>query len=112
MMLFAAALAQATAPLGADPLLPAWSGQIQCYAPDTARRECNSIGAYRKGPNGVVLNEATVLILASPPVVMTTVAPVRVKDGAICGTMSREDVATSTFTVSGSAASAEQTAAL
>jgi len=98
--------------LSGDPLSPAWSGQVQCYVPDTTRRECSSIGAYRRGPDGVVFNEATVLISSAPHVVMTTVAPVRIKGGAICGSMSQDDVVNSTFAVSGAPATAEQAAAL
>jgi hypothetical protein len=61
MILLSIALLQAAA-AGGDPLAPAWSDQVQCYGPDAARRECLSIGAYRRGPDGGVLNEAVVLI--------------------------------------------------
>lgn len=113
MPLFVLALLQAAAvPTVVDPLLPAWAGQVQCYAPDPVRRECSSIGVYRKGPAGAVLNEAAVLISESPPVVMTTVAPVQIRGGAICGIMKPGDVAASTFRVAGAAATPEQTARL
>jgi hypothetical protein len=91
-----------------DPLSPAWSGQVQCYVPDVTRRECSSIGAYQHGPDGVVLNEATILVSSSLAVVMTTVAPVTIKDGGICGSMSRGDIENSSFSVSGAPATSEQ----
>lgn len=112
MILLSIMLLQTAAAAGGDPLAPAWSDQVQCYAPDAARRECASIGAYRRGADGVVLNEAVVLISPSPRIVMTSVAPVQVKDGAICGTLRPGDVAASTFTVAGAPATPEQAAAL
>lgn len=112
MILLAIALLQTAAATGGDPLAPAWSDQVQCYGPDTTRRECASIGAYRRGPGDVVLNEAVVLISPSPHIVMTSVAPVQVKDGAICGVLRPGDVAASTFAVAGAPATPEQAAAL
>lgn len=92
-----------------DVLAPAWSGQVQCYSPDEARRRCSSIGAYRRTPDGKILNDATVGIGKSPNVVMTTVAEAVVKEAGICGLIRQSDVEGSTFTVDGAPATAPQT---
>ena len=105
---FAAALA---AP-AADPLAPAWAGQVQCYSPDVSRRQCSSIGAYQHEADGKVLNQAVVAIAKAPHIVMTTVAEVRIKDGATCGVMNAADVSNSTFSVDGAPATADQAALL
>ncbi|MBA4012504.1 MAG: hypothetical protein C0481_11610 [Phenylobacterium sp.] len=112
MILLSIALLQAAAAGGGDPLAPARSDQVQCYGPDATRRECVSIGAYHRSPDGGVLNEAIVLITPDPRIIMTTVAPVQVKDGAICGAMQPAHLAASTFTVADAPATPEQTAAL
>lgn len=96
----------ATAP--ADPLAPAWSGQIQCYGPDPAAKTCQSIGGYRRAPDGRIFNTASVAINKSPAVVISTEAEVTVKNGAICGVMRPEDIARATFTIEGAPASAAQ----
>jgi len=95
-----------------DPLAPAWAGQVQCYVPDVRRRECKSIGAYERVGSRAVLNQATVLVSSTPPVVVTTVAPVWIKEGRVCGLMGQDDIWRSAFSVSGAAATAEQEAAL
>jgi hypothetical protein len=111
-MLSMFAFAVALAAPSADPLAPAWTGQVQCYSPDMRSRHCSSIGAYRHGPDGKVLNEAVVAISKAPHIVMTTVAEVRIKDGSTCGLMVAADVANSTFSIEGAPATAEQAALL
>ena len=100
------------AALATDPLAPAWSGQVQCYSPDSDRRQCSSIGAYRHAPDGKILNEAIVGISKSPNIIMTTVAEVQVKQGLICGVVSSKDVEGSVFSVEGNPASNEQAVVL
>lgn len=101
-----ASLLQAGAP-AADPLEPAWRGQVQCYGPNVARRTCASIGSYAKDAKGVIQNKAVVLLSASPVVVMTSVSPVRVKGAAVCGEIELSDLKAATFVVDGAAAGPE-----
>ena len=96
----------------ADPLAPARLGKVQCYAPDVSRRTCRSIGAYAIDRRGVIQNTAIVLVAASPAIVLTTVAPVRVKAGAICGVIQAGDMERGTFTIDGEPASAADAATL
>jgi hypothetical protein len=91
--------AAAAAPL--DPIAPAWSGKVQCYQPDAARRTCRSIGAYAKDPTGTIQNTATVLLRPEPLIVMRTTAPVAVKRNAICGTVTERDLAAAEFMIAG-----------
>jgi hypothetical protein len=108
-------LIAAAAVLGAspgDPLGPAKQGMVQCYAPDTARKTCRSIGAYETQADGKILNTATVLVAPSPVIVMKTVAPVTVKAGAVCGVIHQADLDGATFTYEGAPVAEEQAAAL
>jgi len=103
MILLALWLAAAAA-TPSDPLAPAWSGKVQCYQPDTARKTCVSIGAYAKGPGGTIQNTATVLLRPQPLILMRSTAPVVAKGGAICGTITARDLQSATFTIDGKAA--------
>ena len=89
-----------TAP-AADPLLPARSGQVQCYAPDTARKTCRALAQYKFSNDNKVENIAQVLVSKNGPVVMMTASPVTVRAGAICGTIRAEDVRSAGFIVAG-----------
>jgi hypothetical protein len=89
-----------TAP-GADPLLPARSGQVQCYAPDVARKTCRALAQYKFSNDNKVENIAQVLVSRNGPVVMMTASPVTVRAGAICGTIRPEDVRSAGFLVGG-----------
>ena len=51
------------------------------------------MGGYSFGADGKILNKAEVVLQDSPLVTMTTVSPVTVKDGAICGPLSGVDKA-------------------
>jgi len=77
---------------GQNPLAPAQSGMVQCYEPDAASRTCQSMAAYRRGRDGAWTNVAT--ILADPNLALTIELemPVAVRDGAVCGTIRREQV--------------------
>lgn len=109
MLLFAFWLA-AAAPL--DPIAPAWSGKVQCYQPDAARKTCNSIGSYAKDSTGAIQNTATILLRPEPLIVMRTTAPVVVKQNAICGTITERDLQAAEFTISGQPADEPNTDAL
>lgn len=88
-------------PESADPLEPARRGLLQCYGPNPERKTCVSLGAYEMDAKGVIRNTATVLMASSPEIVMTTVAPVEVKAGAICGYIRLRDLGTARFTIDG-----------
>ena len=104
-MLWIALFLQASSP-AADPLAPAFRGQVQCYSPDVARKACRSIGEYAKGPDGRIVNTATVLLSPNPIIVMRSAAPVEVKDGQVCGVIRNEDLTSASFTINGQAADA------
>lgn len=91
-LLLAAAL-QAAAPAAADPLAPARIGDLQCYGADPVRRTCRAMGGYSFTADGQILNKAEVVLQDAPLVTMTTVSPVTVRDGAICGPLSGVDKA-------------------
>ncbi len=78
--------------LGQDPLAPAQSGMVQCYDPDSVSRTCRSIAAYRRSRDGAWTNIATILADPNLPVTLEMEIPVAVRDGAVCGTLRREDV--------------------
>ncbi len=85
-----------------DPLLPARSGKLQCYVPDTARRTCHALAGYRLGADGSYANRAEIPLSADGRVTMTTTTPVLVQAGAVCGTVREEDLARADFRVAGS----------
>lgn len=91
-LLLAAAL-QAAAPAAADPLAPARIGDLQCYGADPVRKTCRAMGGYSFAADGQILNKAEVVLQDAPLVTMTTVSPVTVKDGAVCGPLSGVDKA-------------------
>lgn len=88
MLLALLMLVQAAAAPSMDPLAPAWNGRVQCHNPDLARKTCQSIGSYARAADGTIRNTAVVLLNAQPLIVMTSVEPVTIKDGAICGKIS------------------------
>jgi hypothetical protein len=94
------AAAQA-APSVTDPLLPARSGQQQCYAPDTARKTCRAMAQYKFSNDNKVESISQVLVSKNGPVVMMSAAPVTVRAGAVCGTLRAEDVRSAGFLVAG-----------
>jgi hypothetical protein len=97
--LIAAAAVLGAAP--ADPVAPAKQGLVQCYAPDPGKKTCRSMGGYAIQSDGTILNTASVLVSPNPLIVMRTSAPVRIKDGAICGVISQADLDQASFTYEG-----------
>ena len=106
-----AATAAAVAPLP-DPIGPASGGQLQCYAPDRARKTCASLSGYAFGADGAIVNSAVVLISRSPRITMATAAPVTIKDGRVCGAMQLRDLDAATFVYDDVAADEAKTAEL
>jgi hypothetical protein len=75
-----------------DPLAPARSGMVQCYEPDAASHSCQSMAAYRRGRDGAWTNVATVMADPNMALTLEIETPVTVRDGAVCGTLRREQV--------------------
>lgn len=94
-------------------LAPARAGQLQCSEPDILARTCSALASYTQRADGAYDNGYRVLVVDDPVVVMTGSSPVRVRsDGAVCGPLTRADLDSATFTVSGFPASTEDAAAL
>jgi len=83
----------------ADPLAPARDGQLQCHSPDTARKTCRALAGYTFAADGTIANQAEVMLSPAPVIIMRDVAPVVVRDGAVCGPMTGFEDAV--FTVDG-----------
>lgn len=101
-------LQAATPPV--DPIEQAWKGRVQCHNPDRPRKTCQSIGSYARAADGTIQNTAVVLLDAQPAIVMTSAAPVEIKDGAVCGKISPPDARA--FTINGAPAPENVTATL
>lgn len=98
LSLFLTVALQAAAPAAAaDPLAPARIGDLQCYGADPVRKSCRAIGGYSFATDGTIQNKAEVILQDAPLVTMTTVSPVAVKDGAVCGLVSGIDKAQIAF---------------
>jgi len=111
-LLGAELLASGPAIAQTDPLGPARQGQLHCYEPNTAAKTCQSIGGYTFAADGRIDNPADVLIMAEPLVVMRVSSAVTVREGAVCGPLSREDIERAEFTIDGAPASPEDTQAI
>ena len=96
----------------ADPLAPAWAGQVQCYAPDPELKQCASIGGYRREMDGKIMNTAIVAISKSPAITMSTLAEVKIEQGRICSLITPADIEGAAFRVEGASATVDQAAQL
>lgn len=85
-------MAGAPETVSADPLARARAGEVQCDGPDLAHRTCKAISSYAFAPDGVVTNQSESVISASGPMIMRTTSHVSVRDGAVCGPVSGEDI--------------------
>ena len=114
MLALLATLAGANVPALAaefpDPIGPAASGQLQCFAPDTARKTCTSLAGYRGSASGGIENVATVLMAKNPVVAMQTVSAVQIRMGQVCGKLGRQDIETAKFTLNGRPVDEQQSA--
>ncbi len=110
-MLFAlmALATAASTPAYPDPLAPAASGQMQCYAP-TDHKTCASLAGYTSNGDGSYANVAMVLLSKEPVVVMRTTTPVAIKAGAVCGAIRKADIAGGSLSVNGQAMAADKAA--
>lgn len=78
-----------------NPLLPAEAGNVQCYEPDDAKKTCRSISSYHPLGDQQYSSTTTVLISRVSSMTLETTSPVEVKNGAICGLVKPDDIATS-----------------
>jgi len=91
LILMLAAMAASTTPatMGssafADPLAPARAGKLLCQTPNAAAKTCLMLTDYSFGPDGQITNRYEVMLTRSPWLNIKVSAPVRVKDGAVCG---------------------------
>jgi hypothetical protein len=92
-LLLAAALQAAAPAASADPLAPARIGDLQCYGADPVRKTCRAMGGYSFAADGKILNKTEVVLQDAPLVTMTTVSPVTMRNGAVCGPLSGVDKA-------------------
>ncbi|QIG78558.1 hypothetical protein [Stakelama tenebrarum] len=100
-MMVLSILAALAAPQAADPLAPAREGKMQCYAPDIAAKTCKALAGYELQPDGSYANTALVLLGISPVITMETVTDVIVRDDAVCGYTTEDDLRTATIRVDG-----------
>jgi hypothetical protein len=85
-----------------DPLGPARSGQLQCFAPDASRKMCRALTAYTWSPAGAIRVRGEILMAPSELlIVMRTSTSVEVRSGAVCGQVRARDIEASTFTIAG-----------
>ena len=85
-----------------DPLAPARSGQLQCFAPDPSRKMCRALAGYTFGASGAIQARGNILMAPSELlIVMRTSTPVQVRSGAVCGSVRARDIEASTFTIAG-----------
>jgi hypothetical protein len=93
-----------------DVLAPAREGQLQCYVPNVEAKTCESLAGYSFDAQGGIVSQGEVLISpAQPLVVMSMSSPVTVRNGALCGPMTAEDLQRASFTIDGAPADAAQT---
>jgi hypothetical protein len=83
------------------PLFPATKDLVQCYQPDVVKKTCESIAEYRRLKGNTYVNTATVLISSTQPIAVKTVSPVIVKNGAVCGYVSKSELLNGIVQVSG-----------
>ncbi len=95
-----------------DPIAPAAQGKLQCHVPDRARHTCQSLAGYRPDGKGGFFNTADVLLAPEPLLTMRAVSTVVIRDGAICGKLSRESFEKAQFFADGGLLDAEKTAGL
>ena len=85
-----------------DPLRPARSGQLQCFAPDASRKLCRALAGYTWGPGRAIQVRANILMApATLLIVMRTSTSVEVRSGAVCGQVRARDIEASAFTIAG-----------
>ena len=99
--------AGAAAPAASEsPLAKAEQGWLQCYRPDVSKKTCQSIASYRRtGPDGF---DNKAIIPLGNGASLETHTPVTVKDGAVCGIITAQDVIGGTLRTGQTVVAAEQ----
>jgi hypothetical protein len=78
---------------GDDPLAPARAGQIQCTMPDPVKRTCFAMTRYLPVSETVIRSLTRFIVSPEPAISVEMAADGMIEDGAVCGTLRREDVA-------------------
>lgn len=95
-----------------SPIAQASQGQLQCYAPNPARRTCQAMAGYAAKADGSIDNPSTLMISPAPLILMRAVTPVTIKAGQVCGYVRASDITGAQFTINGQPATPEQAAML
>lgn len=91
-----------------DPIAPAAAGKLQCHSPDVANKTCKSIAGYQTGADGVIRNTARLPLANEPPVALTLISTVTVRDGAVCGVVTASDLEAGVIEVNGQPLAADK----
>lgn len=89
-IVIAASAAAQSVPAPANPLAITEKGFLQCYRPDLQNKTCLSIAAYK--PSGPDTYDNKALIPISKNATLETHTLVVLKEGAVCGSIRREDM--------------------
>lgn len=84
-----------------DPLAPAARGEMQCYAPDVARRTCWALASYVRQADGSYLNTARVLADPTRDIAVEATTIVHVIDDSVCGRVKRADMLSARLFIAG-----------
>lgn len=109
--LFLAALAP---PAGAidNPLALARNGNVQCYEPNDEKKTCRTIASYRALDERSYMSIVTVLVSPEGSLTLQTASQVEVKNGAICGVVRAEDIASGRLQLAGQTLTGEHATSL
>ncbi len=75
-----------------DPLAPALAGQVQCFDPDPASHTCRSMASLHRNPDGTWATAVTTMPDPAQPLTLEIASTVAVRNGAVCGTVQRDQV--------------------
>jgi hypothetical protein len=106
------AAATSTTPSEVNPMRAVQGEGLQCYSPIMERKTCRALASYRPNGAGRYLNRAEIPLRPHTSMTMTTVTPVRIVAGAICGTVTQDDVARAEIRTAGTPMAPAQAAAL
>ena len=95
-----------------DILAPAREGQLLCFAPNALRRTCSALASYTQREDGAYVNQAQILIVREPVIVMVIASLVAVRDNAVCGPMTTRHLEGALFAIDGQRASDDNAAYL
>ncbi|MEI9993835.1 MAG: hypothetical protein WDM91_04515 [Rhizomicrobium sp.] len=76
------------------------AGKLQCYGPNAAKHTCIALSGYTFG-GGMIMNQAQVMLSASPVVVMKTNSMVTFDGDVVCGVVAKGDIDAAAITVGG-----------